>query len=636
MSDNDESRIEQPDQLQPTDSSARAADWASEDATPPAEGQAAADATADQPTRVDQPAVETGPLYRDETTPPQQPGPQPGPSFQEQGAAQPGAAPHQPGAAQQPYAAATAPSSNRTARIVIIGALVLGLLALGFGAWTLFGRALGLGGGNKNSVALADLHKEPSEAWVTDLVDRANTDWVRPNRLVKLDDNTLAVHMAVESGKVSSAQGQNVGWYEGYDAQYAKGLEGGKAAKATDQASGSFATPNVNQAQYWPTEYGIPHQQGVNDPKYRGWLDGYYDGYEGTSNRKNNHVAVPTLGSVSVIDLGSGAIRWAIDGKDLGLTETAPSGLSMVRGDTGDVVVGTTLGNGNEMDVRVLSAAKGEELRSATLPGSRFVVEAEKSGIADAGQPVLVTGSQNGKGFVTAFSASDPEKELWRLDFPGTVDARLTGGFVYAKSNGVLEVFNAKTGEAPKWAEPEKDSTELVAYKDGALRHERVSNYSSVSLLDANGKTRWETDFDSASVLHYMGQPLILEYQNSGNAVSGFQPINPDTGKGMWKHAYSGALKDVQIMPGHFVVSDGSRLLVLDAGSGEKVATLRGTEALVGNDTIYVRESDRLMAYSVKGDKLWDMRLRSDQVIQQVPGKLITLDSARRQLSAWR
>lgn len=576
---------------------------------------------------------------------PQGPPGQPGPGQPHGYVPQEGFGPVPQQAPQQPV---QPPKKRGAGRLLIVGALVMGLVALGLGAWFVLGRGGG-GGGGSDATALADLGKAPEDAWTASLVDRGNADWVEVGGVIPMDGSRLLSWTTPDIDFVNAEVGDDVYWYEGYDEHYDAGSKSGQQYQADIRAyyaSSSYSATYPKREDYWPKTYGVDFS--MRDARFLGWYDGFADATNGTTTKKSKP-QLPTIGAVSMLNADNGEVIWSVELAALGVSPQSSS-TSITYADTGDIVVASARADGTkapDLTVHVLSAKTGEELTNATMPGSGIVDfhQYDPSRESAADTPLVVTGTDPGSktdsSFVAAYSLQDLTKPLWEWSGPGYVSSLPTGGrYVSVRdSKGAIELLDAKTGEMPTWLASPVPGESYQPTAQGAVRIERIDsgNYMVVSMLDKDAKQVWEQEFDAFfPTVNGKDMTLFSAEKSSSSGFRGLNKVNQADGKPAWKKPYDGSFTTVTEGAGLVVVSDDSRATGLDPKTGEKVASFRGDSFMFGKKTVYTREPERLTAWTTKGEKLWDARLREGQYVLQVPGRMLVLDNARKQITAWR
>lgn len=540
-------------------------------------------------------------------------------------------------------------TKKRGGRIALVGALVVGLVAVGLGGWFVLGNLAGGGASSKDVAAIADFSKEPEEAWTASMADQGALEWVDMATFTLLEADAAVVTTRLNYTTFGEKVGSNSAWYEGYDEHYAAGLESGRQYTSDRRAYfDSIGGTYPDSSSYFPQSYGSDFDQASEDPKFVGWFDGWYDGQNTTATMKKTKPDIPTLGAVSVLDLKSGDIRWSVELATLGVT---PSTYAAVYATGGKVVVavpGETNSSGRTQDntvtLNVLAGDSGKTEASETVPGRSMVALSDYSVGKVLDLPIIIenssyTGEPGDESTMAAYAVTDLTTPLWENVYSGTMEWGFVDDLLRISDSDVSEMVDPKTGESPEWSVAEPTNVQLRPFAGGAIRTEwlQQGSYAVVSRIDPQGKTKWEVDLDSFSMAGEGDGLVLFETEQADGSISGIRRLDLDTGQPMWEDFESVTAYSFDAAGDSILALDDSRTFVLDAKTGERKATIRGRVDHHGAKTLYTRdETGRMTAWDYEGEKLWDMRLRETQDLVGLPGRGIVIDTERKQVTAWR
>ena len=484
-----------------------------------------------------------------------------------------------------------------------------------------------LGGGSTDKTDVADIAAEPDTTWKYDWVGDNDQDFLDSTpSVVSVGDDQALVWAKFDYSAYSSSQGDSEGWYEGYDEQYADGYEAGVEYEAAREAylndSYPYTVPYPDQEDFFP--------EGAYDDydEWLGFQDGFYDAaYEqGEGNSKKEKPVDPDFApSIALISATSGDEEWNVD-----LTEAIDGA------DFQSVISAFDIEDSNA--VLVVASIAGEDATTYTAVTldksngkviSTLEADGEISAFGFGGDVIIGSTDEDGEETtIGRYSVSDLESDpKWDASIDGYAYLYGYGDFVLAYSGEEEEalVVNANTGEEAEWGDDIDSDVGYSFLGSQLLRFED----NEIEGYGLNGESTWEdaVEYDT----YFAADGVLLVAEEDGDAFSGLQRIDPGNGSEKWSETFDDEFDYVLGVQGSSILlASGSKIIVLDAGSGEEKFTQKAGDfysTYEGANLYYVYTGDELAAYSYgeKGD-VWTLDIDDSESIATVGKHLVLID----------
>ena len=472
-----------------------------------------------------------------------------------------------------------------------------------------------LGGGSTDQTDVADIGAEPDTTWKYDWVGDNDQDFLESSpSVVSVGDSSALVWADFDYDAYASSQGNSEGWYEGYDEQYSDGYAAGLEFLEAYDAwwdDETYTLDLPDEEDYFPA--------GAYDD-YEEWLgfqDGFYDArYEqGEGYSQQEKPVDPDYSpSITLINAASGDEEWtvdltdAIDGADF---QSSISAFDIE--DSNAVLVVASVIDKDAVKYTAATLDKGNGDVISTLEADGPI-----SAYGFGGDVIL--GSTNEDGDETTFGRysvgnldDDPK---WDATVDGYAVLYSFNDFVVAYSEDESLVVNANTGEDAEWGD---DIDDEVGYRFAGDQLVRIED-GEIEGYGTNGDSTWKS-VDAEG--YFIGDGMLLTYEEDGDAYSGLQRIDPSNGSEKWGDTYDDEFDYVVGVQGsNILLVSGTKIIVIDAGNGEEKFTQKAGDVYTvyeGANQYYAYTGDELAAYSYgeKGD-VWTLDLDDSEGITVV------------------
>lgn len=480
-----------------------------------------------------------------------------------------------------------------------------------------------LGGGSTDQTDVADIGDEPDTTWKYDWVGDNDQDFLESSpSVVSVGDSSALVWADFDYDAYASSQGNSEGWYEGYDEQYSDGYAAGLEFLEAYDAwwdDETYTLDLPDEEDYFPA--------GAYDD-YEEWLgfqDGFYDArYEqGEGYSQQEKPVDPDYSpSITLINAASGDEEWtvdltdAIDGADF---QSSISAFDIE--DSNAVLVVASVIDKDAVKYTAATLDKGNGDVISTLEADGPI-----SAYGFGGDVIL--GSTNEDGDETTFGRysvgnleDDPK---WDATVDGYAVLYSFNDFVVAYSEDESLVVNANTGEDAEWGD---DIDDEVGYRFAGDQLLRIED-GEIEGYGTNGDSTWKS-VDAEG--YFIGDGMLLTYEEDGDAYSGLQRIDPSNGSEKWGDTYDDEFDYVVGVQGsNILLVSGTKIIVIDAGNGEEKFTQKAGDVYTvyeGANQYYAYTGDELAAYSYgeKGD-VWTLDLDDSEGITVVGKQFVLID----------
>jgi len=482
-----------------------------------------------------------------------------------------------------------------------------------------------LGGGSTDKTDVADIAAEPDTTWKYDWVGDNDQDFLDSTpSVVSVGDDQALVWAKFDYSAYSSSQGDSEGWYEGYDEQYADGYEAGLEYLAAKEAYYNDTPPYT--VEYPDQESYFPEGAYDDYEEWLGFQDGFYDGaYEqGEGNSQKEKPVDPDYSpSISLINAANGDEEWtvdltkAIDGADF---QSSISAFDIA--DSNAVLVVATVIGEKKSTYTAVTLDKGNGDVISTLESDGPI-----NAFGFGGDVIIGTSDEDGEETTFGrYSVGDLEDDpKWDAKVDGYATLYSFNDFVVAFSDEESVVVSANSGEEAEWGDDIDDEVGYRFAGDQLLRVEdgEIEGYST------NGESTWKSVDAEGS---FVGDGILLTFEEDGDAYSGLQRIDPSNGSEKWGDTYDDEFDYVAGVQGNnILLVSGTKIIVLDAGSGEEKFSQKAGDVYSvyeGANQYYVYTGDELAAYSYgeKGD-VWTFDLDESEGIAVVGQHLVLVDN---------
>ena len=483
-----------------------------------------------------------------------------------------------------------------------------------------------LGGGSTDETEVVDIASEPDTTWKYDWVgDNDQETLGSAPSVVSVGDDQALVWADFDYDTYLSTQGNSDGWYEGYDDQYDDGYAAGLEYLVAYDAwwdDDTYTLEFPEEESYFP--------DGAYDDydKWLGFQDGFYDArYEqGEGENKLEEPIDPDYSpSIALISATSGDEEWNVD-----LTEAIDGA------DFQSVISAFDIEDSNA--VLVVASIAGEDATTYTAVTldksngkviSTLEADGEISAFGFGGDVIIGSTDEDGEETtIGRYSVSDLESDpKWDASIDGYAYLYGYGDFVLAYSGEEEEalVVNANTGEEAEWGDDIDSDVGYSFLGSQLLRFED----NEIEGYGLNGESTWEdaVDYDT----YFAADGVLLVAEEDGDAFSGLQRIDPGNGSEKWSETFDDEFDYVLGVQGSSILlASGSKIIVLDAGSGEEKFTQKAGDfysTYEGANLYYVYTGDELAAYSYgeKGD-VWTLDIDDSESIATVGKHLVLID----------
>ena len=550
-----------------------------------------------------------------------------------------------------------APPAGRSRKPLVIAAVVVGALvtvaALGGGGYWAYRTFLAPHAtAIASSPVVADLPSKPSTRWEwTPQASSDEVDYVSRGDLAPVGTDAVLVAAQFNYDSWFSDGGYDAGWFEGYDEQY----DQGSAAAANYQGAvdawyaSDVYTDYPDVLDYLPA--GLTEDELYKDEN-RGYLDGLSNGLYGDGNRLVAPPKVAFRPTVSLLDAVTGDERWKHDASD-GIEADVPAKLTVrafaprAGAFVGYWVVAQDAKTGEYASTLVgLSAQTGEEIARTELDGTPASTD------VDGDTLVISLDAGDGTREVVALSTADLSKR-WSKSLdddasacvfaPGTVafaayatPAVAADGTPRCSVVGVT-AFAALADGTKVDTLPVGDGVAYVPLGNDLLRYDGdygqgedydfASYQGEVVRVTMDGTEVWKDPIDFDPQNHPAVVDGIVVREDFTRDSGRIMVLDAASGRDSWEHA----VKVDGVVCGFgdaLVVRDGSDVVFLDLGSGEKrFAADVDAEDYVqlmgqGKELLYVSTSSGLRAISpAEQDVSWRMRPGDDEYVVPVGGR---------------
>jgi len=480
-----------------------------------------------------------------------------------------------------------------------------------------------LGGGSTDQTDVADIGDEPDTTWKYDWVGDNDQDFLESSpSVVSVGDSSALVWADFDYDAYASSQGNSEGWYEGYDEQYSDGYAAGLEFLEAYDAwwdDETYTLDLPDEEDYFPA--------GAYDD-YEEWLgfqDGFYDArYEqGEGYSQQEKPVDPDYSpSITLINAASGDEEWtvdltdAIDGADF---QSSISAFDIE--DSNAVLVVASVIDKDTVKYTAATLDKGNGDVISTLEADGPI-----SAYGFGGDVIL--GSTNEDGDETTFGRysvgnleDDPK---WDATVDGYAVLYSYNDFVVAYSEDESLVVNANTGEDAEWGD---DIDDEVGYRFAGDQLLRIED-DEIEGYGTNGDSTWKS-VDAEG--YFIGDGMLLTFEEDGDAYSGLQRIDPSNGSEKWGDTYDDEFDYVVGVQGsNILLVSGTKIIVIDAGNGEEKLSQKAGDVYTvyeGANQYYAYTGDELAAYSYgeKGD-VWTLDLDDSEGITVVGKQFVLID----------
>lgn len=489
-------------------------------------------------------------------------------------------------------------------------------------------------GGSATRSDVADIGSKPRLTWTFDWVGDADSEFLEDAPgIAAVGDNGALVWARFDTYAYTDSQGDSVGWYDGYDEQYADGYAAGleyEKAYETWVDDTTFTLPLPREEDYYPEgAYG-------DLDAWLGFDDGFWDarlGQREGASKKQQPIDPDYSPRIALIGTTTGDVKWTvdlaklIDGVDFSSTFTAfdipgSDAIAISTSTTSDDATSYTVATVSAKDGALISHIDSPDPLGADAFGGDLVVSTSDS---DSDDTAVARYRVDGLG-------GDP---LWETVGPDSS----FGATVYALGDDYVQVLgdddgvilSAHSGTQADFGDDAEFSL-TYSYADRTLlRTESLDETVAIEGWTTSGRSRWDgpVEADYARVI----DGTIFTAEGNGDSYATLTAIDPASGDERWPQSWDGEFDAVPgVRGGSVLVISGTTLIALDERTGQKRYSQKvgDVDAIYqGDASYYIYAEDTLAAYSYtdKGAS-WSYRLDDDLGIVKIGRSLGVIDNA--------